>query len=207
MTKSHGQSDTAPESARGAATRRRLVEATVALVAEQGWDGVTTRQIADRAGANQALINYHFGSKERLLRVAVETTLREGFSTPVEAMLAAPRLADGAIGLVRALAAMSHADPVVRFSMEAMARAARDRQVQQVMADLLAGLRAELARGVAAAQRRGELSASLDPEGTAAVLGAIFDGLGLHLLIDPTLDVGRMEASIRSLLPPDPEGS
>lgn len=207
MTKSPDQRKRSAERGRGAATRRRLLAAAVELVAERGWEGVTTRQIAERAIANQASIGYHFGGKEGLLRAAVDVALREVFTAPVQAMLAAPSLADGTVDLLRGFAGLSQADPVVRFSMEAMSRAVRDAALREVMSGLLNELRSQMARGIVEAQGRGELSPAVDPEGTAAVLGALFDGLGLHLLIDPSLELERVARTIRALLPPVQEES
>lgn len=181
--------------------------AATELVATHGWERVTTRQIAARAGVNQALINYHFGSRDALLRAALEAALRQEFAAPVRAMRDAPRFIDGALALMRQLAEMDEAEPAVRFSMEALGRAARDEQVRAVMAELLAELRDLLADGIAAAQRRGEIPASVDARGTAALLGAVFDGLGLHLLIDRSLDTRPAEAAIRRLLANTSEGT
>jgi len=47
-------------------TKERLLEATEQLVAEQGFDGVSLRDITTGAGVNVAAVNYHFGSKEKL---------------------------------------------------------------------------------------------------------------------------------------------
>jgi AcrR family transcriptional regulator len=49
-----------------AATRRRLLEAARDLFAEHGYDHVSVRMIAGRAGANVALVNRYFGSKAAL---------------------------------------------------------------------------------------------------------------------------------------------
>jgi AcrR family transcriptional regulator len=187
-------------SGRGAQTRQRLVAATIELVAENGWEHVTTRQIARRAESNQALINYHFGSKAGLLRAAVEAALRDGFGAPLQAMQQAPSFADGCVALIAEMAAMDEAEPIVRFSMEALARAPRDEELRQTIADLLAELRQVLALGIAEAQQRGEIPAAIDPGGTAALLGGVFDGLGLHQLIDPSLDLASASAALRHLL-------
>jgi AcrR family transcriptional regulator len=57
----------------GAATRRRLLDAAGERFAALGFRGATLREIAERAGANLAAANYHFGSKEALyLEVARE---------------------------------------------------------------------------------------------------------------------------------------
>jgi AcrR family transcriptional regulator len=62
-----------PPTERGAATRQRIIEATTELIAERGWAAVTTREVARRAGVQQAQIGYHFGSKDGLLRAAIVT--------------------------------------------------------------------------------------------------------------------------------------
>jgi AcrR family transcriptional regulator len=177
-----------------------MLQAATELVAERGWDRVTTRQIAERAGVNQALIHYHFGSKERLLTAAVEATLRDAFRGPVEALVAAPRLADGAAELVRFLSRMDQSDPALLFGMEALSRAARDATVRRAMADVLAESRVSIADRIREGQRTGEVDPRLDPEGAAGVLAALFDGLGLHLLVDPGMAAERVAAAVATLL-------
>lgn len=53
-------------------TRSVLISAAGELFAEHGFDGVSTRMIADRAGVKVSAIHYHFGSKEKLY---IETCL------------------------------------------------------------------------------------------------------------------------------------
>jgi AcrR family transcriptional regulator len=48
------------------ATRRQLLEAAGEVFAEVGFRAATVREICQRAGANVAAINYHFGDKETL---------------------------------------------------------------------------------------------------------------------------------------------
>ena len=50
----------------GAATRMSLLEAGGAVFAEFGFDRATAKEIALRAGANAAAVNYHFGGVEAL---------------------------------------------------------------------------------------------------------------------------------------------
>lgn len=55
-------------------TRERLLEAAARAVADHGFRGATVREICRRAGANVAAVNYHFGSKERLLAESLRWT-------------------------------------------------------------------------------------------------------------------------------------
>lgn len=177
-----------------------MIGAAAQLVTEHGWDAVTTRQIAERAGVNQGLIHYHFRSKDDLLHAAFAAALRETFAEPGVALARATNLADAAAAVIRGLEPGEEAEPLALFSVEAMARAARDERIRHSMAEVLAEFRQQVAARIAAGQRRGELPASLDPVGTATVLGALFDGLGLHVLIDPSVDVERTAAAVAQLI-------
>lgn len=55
----------------GSATRRRLLEAAEQLFSEQGFDRVSVRDITERAQANVAAVNYHFGSREGLVEQVI----------------------------------------------------------------------------------------------------------------------------------------
>jgi AcrR family transcriptional regulator len=66
--------------------RAALLDAGLALFAERGFDGASTRAIAVRAGVPQGLVRHHFGSKEGLFREVVDRAL-----SAIEAGLGAPR--------------------------------------------------------------------------------------------------------------------
>jgi TetR/AcrR family transcriptional regulator, regulator of cefoperazone and chloramphenicol sensitivity len=48
------------------ATEKRLLEAAGEIFAERGYRAATVRQICEKARANTAAVNYHFGDKEGL---------------------------------------------------------------------------------------------------------------------------------------------
>jgi AcrR family transcriptional regulator len=56
---------------RGDETRRRMVETAIAMFAERGYDGASTRLLARRARVNLPAIQYHFGGKAGLYRAAI----------------------------------------------------------------------------------------------------------------------------------------
>jgi AcrR family transcriptional regulator len=58
-------------------TRERLLDVALRAFAELGYDGASTRVIAARAGVNQGLIPYYFGTKEALWREAVDRAFAE----------------------------------------------------------------------------------------------------------------------------------
>lgn len=48
-------------------TKERILAAAEALFAQHGFDGASLRQLTSAAGVNLAAVNYHFGSKEKLV--------------------------------------------------------------------------------------------------------------------------------------------
>ncbi|MEP7082743.1 MAG: helix-turn-helix domain-containing protein [Chloroflexota bacterium] len=190
----------------GENTRRALLNAAVTLVAEKGWDAVTTRQIAQRAGVNQGLIHYHFRSKDQLLHAAFEAALRETFAEPGAALARSTDLRQAIGDMVRGLEPGEEIESLALFSVEAMARGARDDAIRRSMAEMLAEFRQQIAARIASGQWRGELGADLDPVGAATVLGALLDGLGLHVLIDPSIDIERTAAAASRMFEPAQAG-
>ena len=62
---------------RGEETRARILDAALELFAASGFDGASTRTIAEQAGVNLPAIQYYFGSKEGLYRAVVEQFSQE----------------------------------------------------------------------------------------------------------------------------------
>jgi AcrR family transcriptional regulator len=73
-----------------AATRDALLAAGAELFAERGYDGVPVATIAQTAGVNKAMINYHFGGKRKLYLAIVSATFADIIAR-VEALAASPR--------------------------------------------------------------------------------------------------------------------
>ncbi|MEV6338153.1 TetR family transcriptional regulator [Nocardia vinacea] len=71
-----------------AATRLAILAAAQQLFAERGYERATVREIAARAGVNQALLFRYFGNKDELFRASIadrgRRVLEEG---PAEALL------------------------------------------------------------------------------------------------------------------------
>ncbi|RDS86029.1 TetR/AcrR family transcriptional regulator [Dyella psychrodurans] len=50
-----------------ASTKERILTSAEALFAQRGFEGASLRQLTAAAGVNLAAVNYHFGSKEKLV--------------------------------------------------------------------------------------------------------------------------------------------
>lgn len=63
-------------------TKENILQATLDLIKVSGCENLTIRRIALAANVNTALINYHFGSKDKLLNEAMKivlNSLKENF--------------------------------------------------------------------------------------------------------------------------------
>jgi AcrR family transcriptional regulator len=58
-------------------TRTSILIAAEKLFSEQGYEGTSTRQIAREAGANMAMINYYFGSKDGVFTEIMTNSIKE----------------------------------------------------------------------------------------------------------------------------------
>src|SRR5579871_2601774 len=58
-------------------TRAALIRAAIDTLREDGFAATSARRIAQRAGCNQALVFYHFGSVHDLLLAALEDVSAE----------------------------------------------------------------------------------------------------------------------------------
>lgn len=94
-------------------SRERLLQATVELVAERGYEATTLADIADRAGSARGLVSYYFPGKRQLLQSAVHRLMHRRLE---EGLLREPRTEDGRELLARAIDAilgLAVTDPVV----------------------------------------------------------------------------------------------
>lgn len=60
------------EQVRTQETKSKILEAALTEFAGSGFDGVSTRAIASKAGVNHTLISHHFGSKDALWKATAE---------------------------------------------------------------------------------------------------------------------------------------
>ncbi|MEV4451255.1 MULTISPECIES: TetR/AcrR family transcriptional regulator [Streptomyces] len=70
----------------GQRTRDGLQTAALELLAQRGQEGVTLREITDRAGANVAAVSYHFGSLKALCDSAIEHALERYLDAQILAL-------------------------------------------------------------------------------------------------------------------------
>jgi AcrR family transcriptional regulator len=169
------------------------------LIAEVGWGRVTTRAVAERADLPHGAVSYHFRGKQELLIEAAMHAFEQAL--PIE-QFEALETVDDLLGLIGAEVGDREAiDPhVSRLMLEAMREAEREPVLRHRLGGMLRRYRETMVELVRADQERGAMSAGASPEAIATLLGAVGDGLLLHALLDPELDVPGAVAALRALL-------
>lgn len=186
---------------RGARRKAELVEAGVALLLEGGWGALTSRAVADRAGANLGLVHYHFGGFPELKRAVTGAVIAEVFDPVLDVMTAERGWVDGtrAAMALGASALDSHGG---RLQAELVTASLGDETIKQQLTEAFAAARTRLTRwlvesGVAADQAAG----------LSILLVALLDGLLLHRLVDPDLPLDLASAALGELATPPPRAA
>jgi AcrR family transcriptional regulator len=95
-------------------TRERILDEAERLFAERGFDATSLRAITAAAGVNLAAVNYHFGSKQGLLREAMRRRIEPVNAERLRRLDAAIERAGGGVPAVREII-----DAFVRPAVEA----------------------------------------------------------------------------------------
>jgi AcrR family transcriptional regulator len=115
------------------ATRRKLLDATIEALVEQGYARLTTVDVAKRAGVSQGALFSHFDTKEELLAVAVEhlfPRLIQDFLASVGARPAGKDRVGAAVDMLWA----AYQRPELQAAVELYVAARTDSELQKALA-------------------------------------------------------------------------
>jgi AcrR family transcriptional regulator len=178
---------------RGRATRAKILAATAELIAEAGWSGFSTRDIAARAGVTQGIVGYHWRSKDDLVREAALTASTQALAAVFDAVDQAPSVRAALEQLLELAAVFRDQPPLTLLLFETMLQAGRDPQLREALAAMLRDFRTRLATAL------GDQGAA-QPDATATALTAALDGLFLHAVVDDRLDLHAAGTELFRLL-------
>jgi AcrR family transcriptional regulator len=152
-----------PRQVAGVDARESLIDAAVDLFAEKGVAGTTIAEIAARAGVTPAMVHYYFTNRDQLLDAVAEERLLRIVTAVWAPVVESKEIAPMVRGLVQRLLQATEAAPWLPslWLREVMSEGG------QLRTRFLTRLRFEsvqhLISTATAAQRRGEISAELDP--------------------------------------------
>lgn len=178
--------------AKGIAKREEILLTALDVIARHGYRGASVKEIADAVGLSQAGLLHHFDSKEHLF---VEVLRRRDELDTATALAAFAEhgvggALDAFIGVMRSNAEVPGL--VLLYSALAVEAADPAHAAHTYFRDRRGIFRAALSGGIRQMQADGTVDAALDPDIVAVAIHALADGLQLHSLIEPDLDMARV---------------
>lgn len=178
-------------------TKAALLEAAKHLIRESGYTSASVRKLNAAAGTSHGAINYHFGSREKLLNQAVLESFME-WTDSIGQVSSRLTSADPNAGPLEHMAAQArpmlaefpHRLPLFVLGLEAMLQAQRSPELLSQLAAHYAELRRQASEYIIASSPGYEPPPNDEPpprmvEVAASFMIAVADGLMLQSLLDP----------------------
>jgi AcrR family transcriptional regulator len=178
-------------------TRTQIIAAARKVLAEQGFDATSIKEVAKAAGIAPGLIYYYFEDKEALLLAVVEDASEQYVlqMNPLRASQKGRSLGEGALAVAKGR--VSEQPDWYRLRYELFALGLRNPKLRAGVARLLATGRFWVGETLRRVTPSGEASAA-----TSAVMLALFDGLALQKLMDPDFDLDAAYREVSRLAGP-----
>ncbi|MFE1175342.1 TetR/AcrR family transcriptional regulator [Streptomyces sp. NPDC058773] len=188
MTPRRGDGPDAPtftESAR----RQQLIDATIDLISTRGYPATSLSAIAERAGLSKAAVLYHFSSKDKLTRAALEQVMEQFSAYVTERLARAAGPRDAIVAYVRAMIGYQQANHrQVRVITEMLLDDDGGTRLKTPGSHDTHGRWQALADLLTEGQRAGVLR-EFNPQTVALAIGGAIDGVIAHWLAHPDLDL------------------
>jgi AcrR family transcriptional regulator len=167
--------------------QEELVRAAFDLIAERGFEGLRTRDVASRASVTIATLHYYFPTKEDLIRgvmvMAVEQFRRgRTFSPDRPAIESSAELRE----VLRLRQRQMHETPqLFRVLLELTTRATRDPAIKAIMRESDVAWRESISRHLRMGVEKGMFRSDLDVPAAAVVLEALSRGRAMLTMVNP----------------------
>jgi AcrR family transcriptional regulator len=169
-----------------------LVQAAFNQIAERGFEGLRTREVAAGVGLNIATLHYYFPTKEALIRGVVTHAMNRFRSTLAPHGSPADQLRNH----LRAVRKLLRDEPEVGAVMgELGLRSARDASLARIMGEAYQAWHQTLRRLLRRAARDGHLAPELDNDDVAALIMATLTSMTLP----STASADRTDRAFRQL--------
>ena len=192
--------DRQPEDVR----REQILKAAVTVAGRDGIEGITVRGVASEAGVSHALVLFHFGRKERLVRDLLDWVLGTTSVLHIsEDVSRFPHARDRLHALLQQeMARLSHQPQQTRLFLEFWAMGARQQEIGVQISVELERYRSAF-RSIIEEMQESEPAAfaGATADGLAAVAVSWIHGCAVQALIDPEhFDTDQYLTAVRGLI-------
>ncbi len=179
--------------------RRRVLDAAATCFSRNGFHGTSMHEICAQAGMSPGGLYRYFPSKEAIIIAIVEEE-RALRASCVEMLETAPSFIEGLSRMGDALFSGEVPMVCLKLGPEIYAEAARNPALKPAFDAVEDEMNQAIRRCFVAAQERGEIDATLDPDIVLLVIGAIGDGLVLRNSFEPDLGLAGLMPALTSLI-------
>jgi AcrR family transcriptional regulator len=181
---------------RDTGARERILQAAVKVLAEQGFEATSTKEVARAASVAGGLVHYYFPSKEDLLmavaRHASDQHVLE--MAPIRTKLKPEDIGRAALAHTRKR--IEDRPELYRLRFDLFALGLRNKALRKDVAELLRTGRYWIGDALEKVKQRPKK----EREALAAISLAVFDGLALQSMLDPELDLAAAFATFEKLM-------
>jgi AcrR family transcriptional regulator len=172
--------------------RQELVLAAYREIAEHGFEGLRTREVAAEVGVNIATLHYYFPTKESLIQAVLEHAMGRFRTT----LAAHGSPSDQLRNYLRAVRKLLLDEPELGAVMAELAlRSVRDRSTGRIMNAMYDTWHVTVRGLLRRAVKDGNLKADLDNDAVAALIVATLTSMTLPVMGDAT----RGDQALRQL--------
>src|SRR5438094_4006815 len=162
--------------------RGALIRAAYHEIAERGFEGLRTREVAASVGVNIATLHYYFPTKESLIRAVLDHAMNRFRSTLAPHGSPADQLRN----YLRSVRTLLVEEPELGAVMAELAlRSVRDRSIGSIMNQMYDVWHVTLRGLLKRAVRDGGLRPELDSDAVAALIIATLTSMTLPVMTDP----------------------
>lgn len=177
-------------------TKNKIIEAAYKVLAEQGYDKSSMKEIAKETGVAQGLINYYFPSKEDLLFELFRKET-DRYCAELEKINDLPLSENIVREALRIPSAMVDEHPEwYRLRYELFAIGLRTPAGMKEIADSMEEGRKHTLK----IMERFPVDPGINREGLASILVAVLDGLALQKMSDPDFNADEAYAALGEVL-------
>lgn len=194
----------------GSTRSATLIGALLRIVAEQGFDQVSVRQVATAAGVSIGTVQHYFPTKDQMLAAAF-AEVAQGIRRRIEAVPLGDDVHDNLSRVLQELLPLDRQRKVeARIQVAFSAAAANSPELAKIQRTVLAEIHRELTQAFTVGW--GKAASAEQCRQAAHVALAVVDGLALHAVSSGTWLSARAQSDalallLRSLLPAGPARS
>ena len=162
--------------------RQELVLAAYREIAERGFEGLRTREVAAEVGVNIATLHYYFPTKEALIRAVLDHAMGRFRSTLAPHGSPSEQLRN----YLRSVRALLVDEPELGAVMAELAlRSVRDSSISAILNQMYDVWHVTMRGLLRRAVREGGLRADIDSDAVAALIVATLTSMTLPVMTDP----------------------